>query len=816
MRAEAAKRLDLVAVLSGLYGMKFRRSGERYISRSPFTTDRQPSFYVYCAGDGHWVFKDFSSKQAGTLIDIVQMKEKVGTVSAALVFIETRIVPYVGSWQPVFGSVAIVAGEAKESDYDVDGVFAQSLGNTTGVVRDYLVGRGIDSALVDGLVESERVIHCRYKGRSYCSFVVRDRNGWLWCLDNHSMDESGRRFVLGRRTWFSLEHDRLADSQTVYVCESVTDYLSVKTLEGADTVGVALLGSEIRLPSDLFTGVRRIVSVLDTDTAGVEGYIDLQSRFPDKEFSVYPMGNCKDANEYLQQQRREGTGRHLTAEEKLTLYEEFSASDNKKALAQKWGINRSHMYEIVKDARQMVLEGFSDRRVGRKRNGEVQTLDEANERIAALKEERRSATGEKETYYARSEFLKIRLKWAEAEIAELRGEIAPKDEDVPKISKRQPKKKEKAEAIVALDAIVASVTVIGRCAVIAQMPYSNTQVGQWRHEIRDRSPRQPKRIAQSTVENAVDVITALPYLSGPKGQAYMLYHRLGVISQSLYKQMKKKVRMEVFREVSQRTLLPERADYTHVRATEPNQIWAEDFTALPVEGYHFSLAVVVDVKANAYLGTAVERRACAGLVKQPLDAALAICHEGPKDFVISDNGSQYLSRRHKSDLDVAGIVHKRIPACQPRYNGSAECGIKEFKQLFYCLWASFGDSVSPDENTALLLRVKRVVELTRIFMNEHIPRPSLGGVTPKDVLDNVAEEKVQANRQYREQESRKEVHPWTKPLWQTIADRLKARALSNLQLMTAFCFFLKRSLRKLADVHKGVLGNFEKIFPGFP
>ena len=54
---------------------------------------------------------------------------------------------------------------------------------------------------------------------------------------------------------------------------------------------------------------------------------------------------------------------------------------------------------------------------------------------------------------------------------------------------------------------------------------------------------------------------------------------------------------------------------------------------------------------------------------------------GPEQFLLSDNGSVYVSDHHGKLLDKADIVHKRIPACRPQYNGAVECGIKEFKNV---------------------------------------------------------------------------------------------------------------------------------------
>lgn len=82
------------------------------------------------------------------------------------------------------------------------------------------------------------------------------------------------------------------------------------------------------------------------------------------------------------------------------------------------------------------MNNFSERRPGRKSCYEVDSKAAATDRINQLEQERQQLAKEKEFYYAQSEFLKLRLKWSEREVSELRGEN--QDADTPK---RQIKKK---------------------------------------------------------------------------------------------------------------------------------------------------------------------------------------------------------------------------------------------------------------------------------------------------------------------------------------------------------------------------------------
>ncbi len=64
----------------------------------------------------------------------------------------------------------------------------------------------------------------------------------------------------------------------------------------------------------------------------------------------------------------------------------------------------------------------SGHRAGRKPQGKPSTLEEAQKRIEELEAAYEKEAKEKEILYCRSEFLKLDLKWANIEAAEVRGE----------------------------------------------------------------------------------------------------------------------------------------------------------------------------------------------------------------------------------------------------------------------------------------------------------------------------------------------------------------------------------------------------------
>ena len=345
--------------------------------------------------------------------------------------------------------------------------------------------------------------------------------------------------------------------------------------------------------------------------------------------------------------------------------------------------------------------------------------------------------------------------------------------------------------------------------VFSQCEFGRSQIYEWRNEVRPRKQREPKQLREETVKNTVDVIMTYPHFSGRKGQAYMIYHRLGYASMNSYDKIKKAVGRLLKQEVSKRKLLPRQPSYEHVRADKVGQIWAEDFTDLVVYAQTFKFAMVVDVADQYIMGGNVTNRANDALVAEPVEQALAANEgKGPEEFLISDNGKQYVSDEHGRMLDKAEIVHKRIPACRPQYNGSVECGIKEFKNIFYNVFAE-RERKGADKEKPLPFRVRGAVKETVRRCNEVIPRPSLGGVTPADVHQGLGPAKIEANRRYLQQEQeRPEGPPWKRTYWDVVKEAMNLENRSRLEMLTKFCFFLRRPLRTFVKLVGKVYKDF--------
>jgi transposase InsO family protein len=323
----------------------------------------------------------------------------------------------------------------------------------------------------------------------------------------------------------------------------------------------------------------------------------------------------------------------------------------------------------------------------------------------------------------------------------------------------------------------------------------------------ERKERCSKPLPEETVENAASVIGSFPHFGGRKGQAYMLYHQLGLVGEKAYHRIKKNVRRLLVEEMERRELFAEKTFYEHIRPESVGEIWAEDFTDLVVEGCTFKLALVQDVFDQYYLGAAVGVRATAGLVGRPVDQALQ-CNggRGPQKFLLSDNGSQYRSSKHEQLLSSAEIVQRRIPTCVPQYNGSAEGGMREFKSVFYNVWER-RKREGTDEEKSLVVQVRAAVTETMSLLNETIPRPCLGGVTPADVHHGRKEIKQKEVREYREaEEARGAVAPWQRKYWDVLKSGLGLAQMTSGELITKLSFFGRRPLRRIGRYNRKCVG----------
>lgn len=338
--------------------------------------------------------------------------------------------------------------------------------------------------------------------------------------------------------------------------------------------------------------------------------------------------------------------------------------------------------------------------------------------------------------------------------------------------------------------------------------HSRSQLYKWRQATAERKKRDPKQLSEEVIGNAAAVVAEFPHLSGRKGQAHMLYHELGYISMKAYGIIKKQVKRILAQEVSGRKDIPKNAVYEHIRPEAVGEIWAEDFTEVRLWGISFKIALLIDVYSQYQLGCNLAHRATEELVAGPVHQAIkANGGQGPKLFMLQDNGKQYVSAKHGALLSAENIIQRCIPACKPQYNGAVECGGKEFKNVFYNVWER-RERKGADKEKNLLTRARLTMMETVELLNETIPRPSLGGVTPSDVQNGrQAAEKMRIDQYLASELAKEKPPPLSRPYWDILKNNVEAEAMNTKELLTKMAFYFSRPLRRIAQINQEVWGN---------
>jgi DNA primase len=416
IRADEVKRIPLVEFLERAYGMEFRLVGGEYRALSPFTDETDPSFFVRQAEDGHWLFKDFSSGAGGSIIDFVQIKEELAhDIPAVLDRIEQL---WGGLESPSCPRRASRSGQPgpAEQRRSVDEILELIRKNDLEPVKAYLRSRGIAEEVIEELEGRGILGHNVYKGRNYATFVARDPAGKNRCLANEDIEDRSK-FVYGKKYPFCLNPKAVKEAEQVYVTEGVVDLLSLKTIVGKDFAGLALLGNDPKVVDPALVEKARVVqAALDADDAGLMGTLDFPAAFPGKEIRTLAFDEAKDPNELLLQLRNKREA--IPADAKAWLYAQAKVQKNKSEVARRWGVDRSWLYDLIREGDAALQERFTRSRRGRPPAGKPRTLEQALAVIEALQEEKQDLQIRYEEEHVRASFTGLRLKWAEEALEE--------------------------------------------------------------------------------------------------------------------------------------------------------------------------------------------------------------------------------------------------------------------------------------------------------------------------------------------------------------------------------------------------------------
>jgi transposase InsO family protein len=280
-----------------------------------------------------------------------------------------------------------------------------------------------------------------------------------------------------------------------------------------------------------------------------------------------------------------------------------------------------------------------------------------------------------------------------------------------------------------------------------------SQIYEWLKGNVERKPRRLKALALKVVEQTVQVILDYPSLGGKKGRCYLLYHAMAVVAEHTYQTIKVAVMWCIRAEIRARHLLPKRQEYTHRPPAEVGDVWSADFTHVELFGVIVHLATVRDNKSLYLLGHKASLGAGTELVLAPLRQALALTDgKGPKQFHLTDRGSQYRSEDYGRALQKAGIKHVLVPPGEPWFNGVTENGNRTLKQVFYRRFYAQQDRPTPINRREILKRAEACLAQVVQELNTKLPCPSLKGVTPQDVFLGAAQARREQNRCFEEKE----------------------------------------------------------------
>jgi len=404
---EELKQLDLVELLSEAWGMSFKPEGGSFVAHSPFSEDRNPSFYVARASDGHWVYCDHSDGSSGSVIDLMMRKLQSSDFGRACA--EARRL----AQQCGVGVSSAAPTAAPETDWQW--LYERLRANDASACRAYLGGRDLDEQLVDGLIGAGVIVLNRVDGSQYCCFAVHDASGRLQSLFSRRIDgpSDRKKFLLGRQAPFCVDWAPVAEAGSIYLCESIIDALSLLTVYPEACV-IAVPGahydlSQLQLPDGV-----RLIDAFDADDAGRTAARRLQEAFADHQVERFDMFGAHDLNEFLQ--RRDWMSESVRGTAKLTAADRvaIALSDRpSREIARQYGIHHSRVCDIRNEASAILSGAWAERRPGRK--PQPQPPEELLERQRELKEMKRQF----ELLTMRKEWLDLQLEMHERRDAEV-------------------------------------------------------------------------------------------------------------------------------------------------------------------------------------------------------------------------------------------------------------------------------------------------------------------------------------------------------------------------------------------------------------
>jgi hypothetical protein len=279
---ELKARIDLHDLAHRL-GLE-RPGGELGNYRSPSHPDKNPSLSIYTK-DGRHGWKDHSTDEGGSAVDLVMMVQGVAAAEAIKFLAETYNVRLPSAreqrdeQQPSWREKSL-------AEHIADRVLAEPE-----LAREYLRSRGLPDAVIDRAIKARSVGFNDYRSKRVAegqpghggpgvAFVVRSLNpGHVVAVDVRYVDAALNGGVKTQcqgekdgHGWM-LEARRLAGAHTVYIVESPINALSVEACAMPNTVAIATRGlSNVQNIDWRVLRGKQVIACMDNDAPFPEGH----------------------------------------------------------------------------------------------------------------------------------------------------------------------------------------------------------------------------------------------------------------------------------------------------------------------------------------------------------------------------------------------------------------------------------------------------------------------------------------------------------------------------------------------------------------
>ena len=292
--------------------------------------------------------------------------------------------------------------------------------------------------------------------------------------------------------------------------------------------------------------------------------------------------------------------------------------------------------------------------------------------------------------------------------------------------------------------------------------------------IRERLKRE-SLIEDEDINQVVQQIIDYPFLGGNKGSLKLQHDEKAVISGTLYGEIKQQLKLEVEKDIHRRREQSEleknhykrssekENEYEHIVPSKINEIWSIDFVTFVLYGIYFNICVVYEIYSQAYLAIKVADSANSDVAIAAVNRAVEYSRTKPERYLLSDNGSAFISEDFEELLENVKMSGQQIPPGQPWYNGALESGNRDLKKTLYTI--AFYDackdikiSTKSVARDYLLNRLELYCDTAQQLINEQIVRPKFK-TTPilvlnEKVKESLIKQNVFIEKRYEQRKSR--------------------------------------------------------------